>query len=111
MEELDRRVKREFILLYSNQTFLKKFHETFLNTLILNNFRIIDVEPYDSNRFVDSLDKKMGMFLPKGESFKIVEIEQQLKTKTKILRYKIPSIPQTTGLDLDGILKSKYMIT
>ena len=82
MEFIEFVVRKEFILLYSQENFLEKFHNRFLKNLKDNNVPIIIDE--DTN-------------------IKSIEI------KSKI--YLIPELPKLGKLDLDKIIDAKYMIT
>lgn len=114
MDELNMRVRKEFIQLYTNQQFLKDFHQTFINTIKLNNKNIYLIGPEDQDRWIDELKFGKGRIrIPLGETCQVIEIESVNKNKniTKIKRYAIPEIPKTAGLNLDDVLKSKYIIT
>src|SRR5580693_478258 len=82
MEQLVYRVKKEFIILYSQQNFLETFHSRILQTIRDNNFEIIFNEEENKN---------------------FVFVDEELLT--------IPNIPRLGKLDLQKIIKSRYMIT
>lgn len=82
MENLIFRVKKEFILLYSQENFLVKFHDRTIQNIKDNNFEILFNEVDQRNYVIinDSLEK-------------------------------IPNIPKLGKLDLQKIIEAKYMIT
>ena len=81
MNELEQRVKMEFIYLYSQSQFLNNFHQRFIQNIQDNNFNIINKE---------------GKSLVEMENGNLLEI---------------PKISQTGDLNLNLIMKSKYMIS
>jgi DNA-directed RNA polymerase len=82
MGELIYMVKREFILLYSQDNFLNTFHNRIIKNIKDNNFEIIFKEEENINYIIlnDTL-------------------------------IKIPNVPKLGKLDLKKIIESKYMIT
>lgn len=80
MQDLEYKVKKEFVLLYSQNKFLKDFHQSFIQ--LLNDFQF------------DIKKEKNEEYVLLGTSW-----------------LKIPSIPKQGNLDLDNIMKSKYMIS
>ena len=82
MGELEYNIKKEFILLYSNNTFLKNFHKRFIQNIKDNNFDI-EIEGRKSYINLDHTNKKL----------------------------EIPIMPKIGQLDIDNIINSKYMIT
>ena len=82
MGDLEHRVKKEFILLYSDNKFLNDFHNRFLQNLKDNHFEI---------KFDEQSNKSY------------VLIEDEL--------FELPDMPQQGELDLEKIIKSKYMIS
>ena len=82
MGTLEYRVKKEFILLYSESKFLSLYHERFLQNLKDNHFEI---------KFDEQSNKSY------------VLLEEEL--------FEIPEQPQQGELDLEKIIKSKYMIS
>ena len=87
MENLIFMVKKEFILLYSQEDFLKTFHDRIIQSIKDNNFNII---------FNDTSLEGGNNYILHNESFKLI---------------KIPKIPKLGQLDLERIIESKYMIT
>lgn len=83
MEELDFRVKKEFLLLYIDGNFLFKFNERCLQTIRDNGIEI----------YSNSKDKK----------------EYVITQNNKLLP--IPTLPSIGSLDLEKITKAKYFIT
>src|ERR1700719_2516231 len=83
MEILEFKVKKEFILLYTKDKFLSTFHKRLIQSIKDNQFKIIEIE---DNKFVESKDKNNSLL-------------------------KIPSIPKLGKLDLEKIIKSKYLIS
>jgi len=81
MVEQEQKVKMEFIDLYSHSQFLSNFHQRFVQTIKDNNFKFINEE---------------------GKSFVVMD-------NNKLLN--IPEIPKTGDLNLNNIMKSKYMIS
>lgn len=81
MKQLEQRVKMEFINLYSQSQFLNNFHQRFIQNIKDNNFNFKNKE---------------------GKSFVEMENGNLLE---------IPKIPQTGDLNLNNIMKSKYMIS
>jgi hypothetical protein len=80
MKDLEYKVKKEFVLLYSQNQFLKEFHQSFIQ--LLNDFQF------------DIKKEKNEEYVLLGTNW-----------------LKIPSIPKQGNLDLDNIMKSKYMIS
>ena len=73
---------------------------------------IIEVKPRDKDRWVDNFESsKEGYLLPKNKKYSVIELNISQKTKTKTLRYELPSFPTGSGLVLDDVIKSKYIIT
>lgn len=81
MGELEHMVKKEFILLYTNEQFLQKFHDRIIESILDNNYII---EYHNNISYVIDNNRK---------------------------EHKIPNIPKLGTLDLKLIIKSKYMIT
>ena len=81
MEELDYRVKKEFVLLYTQQNFLNTFHNRIIQTIKDNN---IEIEKHED-----------------GNSYIII----------KGIINNIPNPPKQGDLDLKNIMNSKYLIT
>lgn len=82
MEQLVYRVKKEFIILYSQQNFLQTFHNRIIQSIRDNNFEVL--------------------FNSEEQQNYVVLNEELLK---------IPNTPQLGELDLQKIIESKYMIT
>jgi DNA-directed RNA polymerase len=82
MGDLEFMVKKEFILLYSNDNFLQTFHNRIIQSIKDNQLTILD-NSYSNNKFV-LLDDSL---------------------------IKIPNTPKLGKLDLIKIIESKYMIT
>jgi DNA-directed RNA polymerase len=82
MEKLVYRVKKEFILLYSQENFLQTFHNRLIQSIKDNNFNII-LNEEDQRDYV-------------------IFNEEMIK---------IPNVPKLGELDLQKIIESKYMIT
>jgi hypothetical protein len=82
MGSLEYRVKKEFILLYSNNKFLNDFHNRFLQNMKDNQFEV---------KFNKENNKNY------------VLLEEEF--------FEIPDVPQEGELDLEKIIKSKYMIS
>lgn len=80
MGSLEFRVKKEFIILYSNDQFLDEYHKRFIQNLNDNRFEITNID---------------------DKSFVLLE--------DRLLE--IPSVPQLGKLELEKIIKSKYMIS
>jgi len=81
MDKLNYLVKKEFILLYSQDNFLDKFHNKMIETLIDNNIQVI----FENDKPVKAIFNE--------------EI------------FNIPSIPKLGKLDLEKIIESRYMIS
>jgi DNA-directed RNA polymerase, mitochondrial len=81
MADLEHRVKKEFILLYSDSQFLNAFHQRFVQSINDNNFDI-KIENNESYVYLDTFNK-----------------------------LKIPAIPKLGELDIEKIIHSKYMIS
>jgi DNA-directed RNA polymerase, mitochondrial len=81
IDELFFVVKKEFILLYTQDNFLKTFHNRALQSFKDNNFIIFKDE--EGNNYLQPYKK----------------------------RFMIPNIPELGKLDLENIINSKYMIT
>jgi DNA-directed RNA polymerase len=86
MEQLVYRVKKEFIILYSQQNFLETFHNRVIQSIRDNNFEII-------------FNSDAGS----AEQQNYVLLNDEL--------IKIPNTPHLGKLDLQKIIESKYMIT
>lgn len=82
MANLEYKVKKEFILLYTDRKFLHNFHQRFIQNISDNQFEI----KYENN--------KSYVYLPSEEKY-----------------LEIPSVPQLGDLDIENIIKSKYMIS
>lgn len=82
MEILATRVKKEFILLYTQDNFLQKFHDRIIQSIKDNNFEI-NLNQMEHGYFVIFNDEYI----------------------------KIPNVPKLGSLDLQKIVDSKYMIT
>nr|YP_010130187.1 DNA-dependent RNA polymerase [Clavaria fumosa]QPZ51089.1 DNA-dependent RNA polymerase [Clavaria fumosa] len=82
MEILEYKVKKEFILLYTKDKFINTFHKRLIQAIKDNQFKIIEIK---DNKFVENNDKNNSLL-------------------------KIPSIPKLGKLDLEKIIKSKYLI-
>jgi len=80
--ELEHRVKKEFILLYLDSKFLNNYHNRFIQNIVDNQYEIIT-----DNR----------------KSYVILNPEEP--------NLEIPSIPKLGDLDIENIIKSKYMIS
>jgi len=80
--ELEHRVKKEFILLYLDSQFLNNYHNRFIQNIVDNQYKIIT-----ENR----------------KSYVILNPEEP--------NLEIPSIPKLGDLDIENIIKSKYMIS
>jgi DNA-directed RNA polymerase len=76
-------VKKEFILLYTNEKFLDKFHNLNIQNIVNNNYEIIK---HNNIEYVLYFDGKEYLQLP------------------------IPKLPKLGNLDLQKIINSKYMI-
>jgi DNA-directed RNA polymerase len=83
MEILEYKVKKEFILLYTKNKFINTFHKRLILSIKDNQFKIIEIK---DNKFVENKDKNNSLL-------------------------KIPSIPKLGKLDLQKIIKSKYLIS
>ena len=83
MNKLEEIVKLEFVALYASESFLKKFHDRNLQSIEDYGFKI-------------ERDELLG------QDFVIIN------TRTKLY---IPNIPKLGNLNLNNILKSKYIIT
>ena len=86
--KLNELVRENFILLYSNSSFLKTFHNRLLQTIKDNNLKII---------------KKPVV---KGEPVKYLVVSENSDQY-----YEIPVLPKKGKLNLELIRKSKYMIS
>jgi len=82
MDELEFRVKKEFVLLYTKDNFLKTFHNRIIQSIKDNKFKIIEKK---NVKYVIHQEKEM--LLP------------------------IPILPKLGKLDLKKIKESKYMIS
>jgi DNA-directed RNA polymerase, mitochondrial len=83
MNQLEFKVKKEFILLYTKQKFLKTFHKRIIQSLKDNNINIIKEK---NNSYVQ-------FFIDDEENIIL-----------------IPKIPKLGKLDLNNIINSRYMI-
>jgi len=81
MAALQYEVKKEFILLYTDQDFLETFHNRIIQSILDNNLLIITMEG-----------------LPRFVSFMAEQIE-------------IPQLPKIGKLDLEDVKHSTYMIS
>jgi len=81
MGELEFMVKKEFILLYSDNSFLNNFHNRFLQSITDNQFKIKTENE---------------------KSFVVLSPSSMLE---------IPSIPELGQLDIENIINSNYMIS
>jgi len=84
MGQLEYNVKKEFVLLYSQENFLEKFHNRIIQSILDNNKEIITK---DNKKFVLNFKNN-----------EIIELE-------------IPEIPKLSELDINKIINSKYMIS
>ena len=82
MAELEQRVRKEFILIYSNENFLEAFHKNILYTIESNNYKIIT--KFNGNKKI---------VLESGEILNL------------------PKLPKLGELDLKNIVNATYMIT
>ena len=82
MEILSHRVKSEFVLLYSEEIFLNKFHKHVISSLKVNNFK------------VKKIKGSYWVYFQKNDEF-----------------LKLPTVPKLGKLDLNMIKESSYMIT
>jgi DNA-directed RNA polymerase len=82
MAELEYKVKKEFVLLYSDSEFLNNFHDRIIQSITDNQYKI----KYKNN-------KAYVHVTPEDEPLEI------------------PSLPQLGDLDIENIVKSKYMIS
>ena len=85
MGELEFRVKKEFVLLYTQENFLDTFHNRIIQSILDNKHAIITE---DGKQFVFLYDSKIDFYY----------------------KEEIPSIPKLGKLDLEKIIHSKYMI-
>ena len=85
MGELEHNIKKEFILLYSQNNFLETFHNRIIQSIKDNNLNIIERKNENYVLFYDCNSNS--------------EIE-----------LKIPNLPALGKLDLENIINSKYMI-
>jgi DNA-dependent RNA polymerase len=83
MNQLEFKVKKEFILLYTKEKFLKNFHKRIIQSIKDNNLTIIKE---NNNSYVQ-------YFIGEEEILKL-----------------IPKVPTLGKLDLNNIINSKYMI-
>lgn len=81
MADLQKEVKKEFILLYTDQDFLELFHSRIIQSIRDNNLEIIEMN--DKPRFVKFMEE-------------LIEI---------------PQLPKTGNLDLSDVNLSTYMIS
>lgn len=84
MGDLEIRVKSEFVLLYSQDNFLEKFHKKIIQSIIDNQYEITTIHD--------------------GKS----------ETKTVLINDKIeiiPDLPKLGELDLKNLNKSRYFIS
>lgn len=86
MLELNNRVKTEFILLYTQDQFLNKFHNRIIQSIKDNQFSI--KEKFDPNENINN---------------NYVEFANTL--------LKIPNLPKMGELDLNNLVGSKYFIS
>ena len=82
MDELAFMVKKEFVLLYSQENFLKTYHDRLIQSIRDNNYIIMFNEEEKSNYVINN-DRAI----------------------------KIPNFPKLGELDLQKIIESKYMIS
>jgi DNA-directed RNA polymerase len=88
MKNLDYRVKKEFVELYSQSEFLNNFHQRFIQSIKDNQFDIIDQ------------DKKSFVVLDKGRNKRFFDLYPK-----ELLE--IPILPLPGNLNLNIITKSK----
>lgn len=81
MEELIYLIKKEFILLYSQENFLEKFHSRIIQSIKDNNYNVI-FNKEENNYYVDLY----GNYI------------------------KLPNIPKLGNLDLQKIMEVKYIV-
>jgi DNA-directed RNA polymerase len=82
MDELGFMVKKEFVLLYSQDNFLKTYHDRLIQSIKDNNYEVIYIEKNNANYVINN-DNLI----------------------------KIPNVPKLGDLDLQKIIESKYMIS
>jgi DNA-directed RNA polymerase len=82
MDELAFMVRKEFILLYSQDNFLETYHNRLIQSIKDNNYEVVFNEEEQANY--------------------IINIDNLIK---------IPNIPKLGKLDLHKIIESKYMIS
>ena len=94
MNKLANLIRSEFVLLYTQENFLKKYNEKVINSIKDNNFEIIEK---DGNKYV--------------EYYKIKKKKDGTKyTSNKRNFLLIPFIPKMGDLDLKQIIKATYLI-
>lgn len=86
MAELEFRVKKEFVLLYTQENFLETFHNRIIQSIIDNSQTILEK---DGKQYVTLLDTKTDSYYEEP----------------------IPDLPKLGNLDLEKIIHSKYMIS
>jgi DNA-directed RNA polymerase len=82
MNLLEHRVKKEFILLYTQDSFLETFHKRIFQSIKDNNILIL-INPQTLDKYIKHEGKDI----------------------------KIPNLPKLGKLDLENIINSKYMIS
>jgi DNA-directed RNA polymerase len=82
MAELEFRVKKEFVLLYTQENFLETFHNRIIQSIIDNKYKILEENNEKFVVFENTVNKKLS----------------------------IPNLPELGKLDLEKIIHSKYMI-
>lgn len=85
MPHLEYRVRKEFILLYSQDNFLSLFHKTLINSIKNNNIKLYPENENDNNKLTKVFIKDKWINIPK--------------------------VPQLGKLDLQKIINSKYIIS
>jgi DNA-dependent RNA polymerase len=83
MGELEFKIKKEFILLYTNENFINTFHNRIIQSITDNNINILTINNKN-----------------------YVEIENEDCTLVEI-----PNVPKLGELDLNNIIHAKYMVT
>jgi len=91
MDELAFMVKKEFVLLYSHDNFLKTYHDRLIQSIKDNNYEVIyNASALDNDRGEENNDN----YVINNDNF-----------------IKIPNVPKLGELDLKKIVESKYMIS
>ena len=89
MDELASEVRKQFVLLYSNNNFLEDFHKKFIDDII--SFTTI------------YKDENLKTYIE-------IELKNKRKDKDKTKKVYLPDVPKMGTLELKQIEKSKYMI-